>query len=114
MPSITPMMSAILRLLCWMSSMVETTCATTSPPLRATLAAPLARLLACAALLALCWMVLVNCSMAAAVSCRLLEVCSVRAERSWLPWAISALAVAMLSVLWRTWCTMRPSAPLMA
>ena len=30
------------------------------------------------------------------------------ADRSWLPVAISALAMAMLSVLWRTWCTTRP------
>ena len=58
-------------------------------------------------------MVLVNCSIAAAVSCRLLEVSSVRIERSWLPVAISALAIAMLSVLWRTCCTMRPRASLM-
>ncbi|MNT98560.1 hypothetical protein D3C72_2411740 [compost metagenome] len=36
-----------------------------------------------------------------------------RADRSWLPVAISALAMAMLSVLWRTWCTMRPKALLM-
>ena len=37
-----------------------------------------------------------------------------RADRSWLPSAISALAVAILSVLWRTWSTMRDSASLMA
>ena len=36
-----------------------------------------------------------------AACCRLLAVCSVRTLRSWLPVAISALAVAMLSVEWR-------------
>ena len=42
--------------------------------------------------------VLVSCSMLAAVSSRLLTVCSVRELRSWLPIAISVLAVPMLSV----------------
>ena len=38
-----------------------------------------------------------------AVCCRLLAVCSVRAERSWLPVAISALAV------WMPWLVSRTS-----
>ncbi len=108
-PSMTPMMSAILRLLCWMSSMVDTTSPTTLPPRRATSLAPPASWLAWPAVAALCWTVLVNSSMAAAVCCRLLEVDSVRADRSWLPVAICALATAMLSVVWRTSCTMRAS-----
>ncbi len=114
MESMTPTMSAICLLLSLMPFMVSTTRATTSPPRWATCDAPAARLLACWALLALCCSVLVNCSMAAAVSCRLLEVCSVRTDRSWLPVAISALAMAMLSVLWRTCCTMPDSDSLMA
>ncbi len=114
MPSITPMISAMRRLLWWMSSMVDTTWVTTSPPRCATLRALAASPLACCALPALCCRVLVNCSMAAAVSCRLLEVCSVRTDRSWLPVAISALAMAMLSVLRRTCCTTPESASPMA
>jgi len=42
MPSITPMMSAIFLELLLMSSIVDTTCATTSPPRAATLAAEVA------------------------------------------------------------------------
>ena len=53
----------------------------------------------------------VNCSIDAAVCCRLLAVCSVRIDRSWLPVAISAEAVEMLSVLERTWPTSWCSAP---
>ncbi len=40
--------------------------------------------------------------MLAAVSCRLLAACSVRALRSWFPDAISTDAVLMLSVALRT------------
>ena len=56
---------------------------------------------------ALCLTVPVSCSMELAVCCRLLAVCSVRALRSWLPLAISALAVPMFSPLART-CATRP------
>ncbi len=47
--------------------------------------------------------------MLAAVSCRLLAVCSVRELRSWLPVAISCDAVSMLSVALRTRLTVRVS-----
>ncbi len=47
--------------------------------------------------------------MLAAVSCRLLAACSVRALRSWLPMAISALAVFTLSTPTRISLTMRAS-----
>ena len=40
-----------------------------------------------------------------AVDCRLLEVCSVRCAKSLLPEAISELAVAIPTVVWRTWFT---------
>jgi len=50
MPSIVPMMSAILRLLWLISSIVETTCDTTLPPRSATLAAEAASWLAVRAL----------------------------------------------------------------
>ena len=50
----------------------------------------------------------VRLSMLDAVDAKLLEVCSVRWAKSLLPEAISLLAVAMLSVLWRTCATMVP------
>jgi len=60
-----------------------------------------ARPLAVWAASAVCLTLPVSCSIDDAVSCRLAAVCSVRTDRSWLPVAISALAVAMLSADWR-------------
>ena len=109
MPSMVPMMSA-MRLLAWLiSSMVVTTWPTTSPPRWATLAAEPASWLAWAAASALWRTVLVSCSMALAVCCRLPAVCSVRWLRSALPAAISALAVRIESLDWRTWAMVRAS-----
>jgi hypothetical protein len=109
MPSMVPMMSAMRRLLAWISSIVDSTCDTTSPPRVAISAAEAASWLACRAESALCRTVPVSCSIDAAVCCRLLAVDSVRRDRSWLPLAISALAVAMLSELCCTWPTRRCS-----
>ena len=67
MPSITPMMSTILRAEASMPSMVCTTCCITAPPWPATREASLARLAAWLALSALCCTVEVISSMAAAV-----------------------------------------------
>jgi len=103
--SITPMMSAILRELWLMSPMVVTTSPTTWPPRAATSAAVLASWLAWRAASADWRTVEVRCSMLCAVCARLLAVASVRADRSWLPLAISALAVVMLSTALRTCCS---------
>ncbi len=102
-PSITPMMSLILRELWLISSIVVTTCETTVPPRAATSAAVAASWFAWRAESALWRTVPVSCSMLAAVSCRLLAVCSVRELRSWLPVAISCDAVLMLSAAVRSW-----------
>ena len=107
MPSITPMMSAILLLLSWMPFMVSTTWLTTSPPCTATVDALCASWLACRALSAFWRTVELSCSMDAAVSCSALACCSVRALRSLLPWAISDDAVATFSEPERTCPTMR-------
>mmetsp|Transcript_81350 Transcript_81350/g.226114 ORF Transcript_81350/g.226114 Transcript_81350/m.226114 type:complete len:202 (+) Transcript_81350:335-940(+) len=102
MPSMTPMMSPILRLLLLMSSIVVTTWRTTWPPRSATSEALAASALAWRAFSALCCTVRVSWSISDAVACRSLDVCSVRWARSLLPVAISVLPVAMLSVLPRT------------
>ncbi|KOS92895.1 putative methyl-accepting chemotaxis protein [Burkholderia mallei] len=49
MPSITPVISAILRATPWMSPIVATTRCTAAPPVVAALDAPVASALACAA-----------------------------------------------------------------
>jgi hypothetical protein len=105
MPSIVPMMSAIFLLLVWIWSIVVTTWVTTSPPLRATLAAELASWLAVLALSALWRTVPVSCSIELAVCCRLDAVCSVRLDRSALPEATSTLATWIVSAAPRTWPT---------
>jgi len=102
MPSMTPMMSLILRELWLISSMVETTLDTTSPPRAATEAAVLASWLAVLAASADWCTVALSCSMALAVDCRWVAVSSVRWLRSALPEAISPVAVAMWSATWRT------------
>ncbi len=94
MPSITLVMSAMRRDASAMPSMVETTWFTASRPRRATSLAVAASVLACCAASALWRTVAINSSMLAAISSRLEAVCSVRAERSVLPAAISALAPA--------------------
>ena len=114
MPSITPMMSLIFWLLWLISLIVLTTCSTIEPPWRATLAASCASWDAVRAASALWRTVPVSCSMDAAVSCRLDAVCSVRMDRSWLPVAISVLAVLMLSVAVRTWLTVWRRDPIMS
>ncbi len=105
------MMSTILRAELLISSMVWTTSATTAPPRCATADAFMASWLAWRALSAFWRTVLVNCSIDAAVSARLLACSSVRADRSRLPLAISVEALAMCSVPVRTSVTMpdRPS-----
>ena len=81
-------MSLILRLLSVICCMLATTWPTTSPPRAAAWAAVPASWLAWRAVSADWVTVAVSCSMLAAVSSRLEAVCSVRADRSWLPLAI--------------------------
>ena len=107
MESMTPMMSTILREASLMADMVCTTWATAEPPRTATWEAAAASWLACWALAPFCLTVEVSSSMEAAVCSSELACSSVRADRSWLPDAIWPLAVAMESVPWRTWPTMR-------
>ena len=102
MPSMTPMMSAMRRDASWMPFMVCTTWPTTSPPFTATPLAPSASWFACRALSAFCLTVALSCSSDAAVSSSADACCSVRSDRSLLPAAICAEAVARLSAFWRT------------
>ncbi|MNT01943.1 hypothetical protein D3C72_1364300 [compost metagenome] len=106
MPSITLMMSTILRDDSLIEPMVSTTSATTAPPRLAIPAAAMASWLAWRALSAFCLTVLVSSSIDEAVSSSEPACCSVRDDRSRLPAAISDEAVAMLSVPLRTWLTM--------
>jgi hypothetical protein len=92
MASIVPMMSAIFFELALISSIVETTWPTTSPPRVATSRAAVASCVAARALSALVFTVAVNCSIDDAVCCRLLACVSVRALRWALPEAISPAA----------------------
>ena len=100
-------MSEILRELSLMPFMVSTTWPTTSPPCTATVEALIASWLAWRALSAFWRTVELSCSMDAAVCCRALACCSVRALRSLLPEAISDEATATLCEPSRTWPTMR-------
>ncbi len=102
MPSMTPMMSPMRLELALMSAIVETTCSTTSPPRAAAPDADDASSLALEAESAVCETVPVSSSIDAAVCWRFEAVCSVRADRSWLPAAICPEAVAIDSVVWRT------------
>ncbi len=86
---------------------VETTCETTTPPLRATSAAERANWLACIALSPFCFTVLVNSSIEAEVSSSELACCSVRFDRSRLPDAIWSEAPSIVYVAARTSRTMR-------
>ena len=108
MPSITPMMSTILRDEVLIAPMVCTICETTAPPLTAMLEAETASWLVWRALSAFFLTVEVNYSIEAAVSSNALACSSVRLDRSWLPAAIWPEAVAMVSVLVRTWPTTWP------
>jgi hypothetical protein len=107
MPSIVPMMSAMRRELSLMPFIVSTTWPTTAPPWIATVDALCASWLAWRALSAFCRTVDPSCSIDAAVCSSALACSSVRWLRSWLPWAICALAVATLSALLRTLDTTR-------
>mmetsp|Transcript_89887 Transcript_89887/g.250012 ORF Transcript_89887/g.250012 Transcript_89887/m.250012 type:complete len:202 (+) Transcript_89887:2082-2687(+) len=105
MPSITPMMSAMRRLACWMPAKVLTMPRMASPVRWTTSMASLAWRWALWTLLAVLCTVLLSSSIDAAVCCRLDAWASVRALRSWLPWAIWPLAVDTQSTPWRTACT---------
>ncbi|KAF1036243.1 MAG: hypothetical protein GAK35_04117 [Herbaspirillum frisingense] len=100
MPSITPMMSEILRELSVMPSMVCTTCPTTSPPRLAMSEALLANWPAWRALSAFCFTVEVSESMLEAVVASEPACSSVREDRSRLPAAISRAPMSMASVPW--------------
>ena len=89
MPSITLMMSTILREDALIDSMVCTTCPTTAPPLPATSDAAPASALAWRALSAFWRTVEVSSSIDEAVSSSELACSSVRDDRSRLPCAIS-------------------------
>ncbi len=106
MPSITPMMSAILRLDAEIASMVCTTWPTAAPPCAAMSLAVPARRSASTAVAALLLTVELSCSIDAAVCCRLAACSSVRWLRSALPVAISCEPVAIDSELERTAPTM--------
>ena len=94
MPSITPMMSTILRDDALIEPMVSTTCADHAAALAPPLPRPTtASWLAWRALSAFCLTVEVSSSIEAAVSSSELACCSVRDDRSRLPVAICALAV---------------------
>jgi len=114
MPSITPMMSAILREESLIEPMVCTTSDTTAPPLTATTDAADASERAASALSAFCLTAAVNSSIDDAVSSSELACCSVRDDKSMVPTAICAEAVAMVSVPPRTSPTMLTSAVFMS
>ena len=106
-PSITRMMSAILRELSLMPRIVSTTSRTIWPPCSATCEDPIASWLAWRALSAFWRTVVPSSSIEAAVSCSELACCSVRTDKSELPLAISPLAPATALAFVRTSCTVR-------
>ena len=114
MPSMTLMMSAILLDALSIASMVRITSPITSPPRTALSEALTAICLAWRALSEFCRTVAVSSSMAEAVSSSEPACCSVRADRSRLPAAISVEAVLMVSVPTRTSPTMRTRLSLMS
>ncbi len=113
MPSITPMMSPILRDDVAISFMVSTTRLTATPPRPAAAEASVASWLATPAVSALERTLPVSCSIDAAVCCRLPACASVRWLRSALPLAISEEPVAIESLDRRTWPTTSASRPRM-
>ncbi len=102
MPSITPIISTILRELSEIPCIVDTTLPTTSPPCVATSEAFIAMRLASRAFSALLRTASVNSSMLAEVSSSDDACCSVRPERSILPVAISVAPTVIESVARRT------------
>ena len=111
MPSMTLMMAEIWCDESLMPRMVETTWPTTSPPRSATWVACMASWLAVRADSAFWRTVAPSCSMDEAVCSSAAACCSVRAERSWLPSAISWLAMATPSEPLRTRATMPERLP---
>ena len=105
--SITPLISSILRADCDRPPMARTTSPTTSPPLRATSAAPAASWLASRAWPAFCATVAVSSSMELAVCCSVLACVSVRCDRSWWPARSCAAVAATAPAPPITWRTMR-------
>ncbi|MNQ74033.1 hypothetical protein D3C85_887820 [compost metagenome] len=105
MPSMTAMMSPIFFDEALMAPMVSTTWLTTPPAWLATCEAEMANWLAWRALSAFWRTVDVISSMVDAVSSSEPACCSVRADRSWLPEAISPDAVEIDSASVRTWLT---------
>jgi hypothetical protein len=106
MPSMTPMISLMRRDDSLITCMVRVTSFMASLPRCVTALALLARSAACWADAALLRTVLVICSMDDAVSSRLAACDSVRADRSWLPAAISRVASRMWSTSLRASRTM--------
>ena len=102
MPSITPMMSAILAEAWRISPMVCSTSCISAPPRSATVRALPASASAWVATSALWRTVPAICSIDEAVACRLLAACSVRWLRSVLPAATSWLDIRIVSLAWRT------------
>ncbi|MNQ95917.1 hypothetical protein D3C85_1114980 [compost metagenome] len=102
MPSMTLMMSTILRDDSLIRSMVPITWPTTAPPLLATSDAVVASTLASRAFSAFLRTVLVSSSIEEAVSSSELACCSVRSDRSLLPVDISSAASETVSESWRT------------
>ena len=88
--------------------MLATACCTTWPPRVAWPEADATSWLATCEEDAVCCTVVVSCDSAATACWALLAVCSVRADKSWLPLAISWLATEMLPPASRTWATMAP------
>ena len=99
------MISAIFPLAVLMESIATTALCTMFPPSSAFRCAPTANCLACWALSALLRTVLVNSSILAAVSSRLLACCSVLAERLLLPLEISPDPVVIRSAASRILAT---------
>ena len=114
MPSMMPVMSAILLERSLMSCMVDTTWLTTVLPFCATSDALAASAVACCALSAFCFTVEVSSSMLAAVSCSDDACASVRWLRSALPAAICLAAPATLPLLSRTLSTISVRRPFMS
>ncbi len=113
MASIRPMMSPILWLDWAMLCMLCTACVTTAPPRCAACEAVPTSWWAVWAEVAECCTWSLSVAIDDTVCCTLPAVCSVRLERSWLPLAISRLAVAMFSLASRTCDTMPDNPPRM-
>ncbi len=104
MPSMTPMISTILRELAWIDSIVVTACCTAWPPRDASCDACAASSEAWRALLALSLTAVVRVSMVLAVCSSEPACISVRVERSRFPLAISCDAVSIERTAFITLC----------